>query len=141
MSKQKDAGAFEKLEHKLAHEKGVTDPAALAASIGRKAEGAATFNKKAAAGRKAAAHDEPDATVAEQAGKTVYDGLAMGGPSVMAFSGPYTWTGSIGSPKDASVGVSVSGLGPNSLGLGNDAAPKFDRSSCNGVADIAKLWK
>lgn len=43
---------FKKLKNKLAHKKGVTDPAALAASIGRKKYGAAGMAKKAAAGRK-----------------------------------------------------------------------------------------
>jgi hypothetical protein len=42
---------FEKLEHSLAHEKGVKDPAAVAAAIGRKKYGAAGMAKKAAAGR------------------------------------------------------------------------------------------
>jgi hypothetical protein len=43
---------FARLKNKLAHKKGVTDPAALAASIGRKKYGAKNFQKKAAAGRK-----------------------------------------------------------------------------------------
>ena len=43
--------AFKKLEGKLAHEKGVTDPAALAASIGRKKYGAAGMAKKSAAAK------------------------------------------------------------------------------------------
>jgi hypothetical protein len=42
---------FQKLERSLAHEKGVTDPAALAASIGRKKYGAAGMAAKSAAGR------------------------------------------------------------------------------------------
>lgn len=42
---------FKKLEGKLAHEKGVSDPAAVAAVIGRKKYGAAGMAKKAAAGR------------------------------------------------------------------------------------------
>ena len=42
---------FAKLKGELSHEKGVTDPAALAASIGRKKYGAAGMAKKAAAGR------------------------------------------------------------------------------------------
>jgi hypothetical protein len=41
---------FKKLEGQLAKEKGVTDPAALAASIGRKKYGAAGMAKKSAAG-------------------------------------------------------------------------------------------
>lgn len=43
--------AFKKLEGKLAHEKGVTDPTALAASIGRKKYGTSGMAKKSAAGR------------------------------------------------------------------------------------------
>jgi hypothetical protein len=43
---------FKKLKGKLAHQKGVTDPAALAASIGRKKYGTAGMAKKSAAGRK-----------------------------------------------------------------------------------------
>lgn len=42
---------FEKLEHSLAHKKGVNDPKAVAAAIGRKKYGAAGMAKKAAAGR------------------------------------------------------------------------------------------
>ncbi len=42
---------FKKLEGKLAHEKGVSDPAAVAASIGRKKYGASGMAAKAAAGR------------------------------------------------------------------------------------------
>jgi hypothetical protein len=42
---------FKKLEHSLAHKKGVTDPKAVAAAIGRKKYGAAGMAKKAAAGR------------------------------------------------------------------------------------------
>lgn len=42
---------FKKLEGRLSHEKGVSDPGALAASIGRKKYGAAGMAKKAAAGR------------------------------------------------------------------------------------------
>jgi hypothetical protein len=48
---------FAKLKGKLAHEKGVTDPGALAAAIGRKKFGANHFAKLAAKGRKAASHD------------------------------------------------------------------------------------
>ena len=40
------------LKGKLSHEKGVKDPGALAASIGRKKLGKKAFDKKAAAGRK-----------------------------------------------------------------------------------------
>ncbi len=47
-------GRFEKLSNELSHEKGVYDPKALAAVIGRRKEGAKTFNKQAAAGRRRA---------------------------------------------------------------------------------------
>lgn len=43
---------FKKMKNKLAHKKGVKDPGALAASIGRKKYGAKGMAKKAAAGRK-----------------------------------------------------------------------------------------
>lgn len=43
---------FQKLTEKLAKEKGVTNPAALAAAIGRKKYGAKKFNSAAAHGRK-----------------------------------------------------------------------------------------
>lgn len=46
---------FKKLKNKLAHRKGVTNPGALAAYIGRKKYGAKGMAKKAAAGRKHAA--------------------------------------------------------------------------------------
>lgn len=48
-----DAGEskFDKLKNKLAHRKGVTDPGALAAYIGREKYGKAGMAKKAAAGR------------------------------------------------------------------------------------------
>lgn len=39
---------FKKLKGELAHEKGITNPGALAASIGRKKYGAKTFNAHAA---------------------------------------------------------------------------------------------
>jgi len=42
---------FQKLERSLAHRKGVSDPAALVASIGRKKYGAAGLAKKSVAGR------------------------------------------------------------------------------------------
>lgn len=42
---------FEKLEHSLAHEKGVKDPKAVAAAIGEKKYGKEGMAKKAAAGR------------------------------------------------------------------------------------------
>lgn len=45
--------AFDKLAGKLAKKKGVTDPRALAAVIGRRKYGAAGMAAKAAAGRKA----------------------------------------------------------------------------------------
>ena len=48
-------GRFKALESKLANKPGVTNPAALAASIGRKKYGAAKFQKLAAKGH-AAAH-------------------------------------------------------------------------------------
>ncbi len=41
---------FKALEGQLAHEKGVTNPAALAASIGRKKYGAKQMNHAAASG-------------------------------------------------------------------------------------------
>lgn len=43
---------FGKLKGRLAREKGVTNPGALAASIGRKKFGAAGMAKKSAMGRK-----------------------------------------------------------------------------------------
>jgi hypothetical protein len=43
---------FQKLENELSHEKGVTNPAGLAAEIGRKKYGAKGMAAKAAAGRK-----------------------------------------------------------------------------------------
>lgn len=43
---------FEKLEHKLSHQKGVTDPAGLAASIGRKELGEKEMARRSAEGRK-----------------------------------------------------------------------------------------
>lgn len=43
---------FHKLENKVAHEPGVNDPAAVAATIGRKKLGEKAFQKRAAAGRK-----------------------------------------------------------------------------------------
>jgi hypothetical protein len=43
---------FQKLENSLAHRKGVSDPKALAAAIGRKKYGAAGMARMAAAGRK-----------------------------------------------------------------------------------------
>lgn len=42
---------FDELRNKLATKPGVTDPAALAATIGRRKLGAAAFNARAAAGR------------------------------------------------------------------------------------------
>lgn len=44
-------GRFQKLEGELAKKPGVTDPGALAASIGRKTYGAPKMAKMAAAGR------------------------------------------------------------------------------------------
>lgn len=43
---------FKKLKGKLAHEKGVEDPGALAASIGRKKYGKKRFQRAAAKGKK-----------------------------------------------------------------------------------------
>ena len=43
--------SFAKVEHSLAHEKGVHDPKALAAWIGRKSLGKKIFQARAAAGR------------------------------------------------------------------------------------------
>ena len=43
---------FDKLKGKLSHQKGVKDPGALAASIGRKKYGKAKFQKAAAKGKK-----------------------------------------------------------------------------------------
>ena len=45
-------GRFKALKKELAGKKGVTDPGALAASIGRKKLGKAKFQALAAAGRK-----------------------------------------------------------------------------------------
>lgn len=45
-------GRFQKLKEKLSHQKGVTDPAALAASIGRKKLGKERFQKLAEKGKK-----------------------------------------------------------------------------------------
>ncbi len=42
---------FKQLTNELSHESGVTNPAALAASIGRKKYGAKKFNKAAATGK------------------------------------------------------------------------------------------
>jgi hypothetical protein len=47
-----DESAFSHLSHKLAGEPGVTDPDALAATIGRKKYGAAGMAAKSAAGRR-----------------------------------------------------------------------------------------
>lgn len=46
------ASRFNKLEKKLSKKKGVNNPAAVAAFIGRKKYGKAKFQKMAAAGRK-----------------------------------------------------------------------------------------
>jgi hypothetical protein len=51
---------FAKLKGELGHEKGVTDPGALAASIGRKKYGAAGMAAKSAAGRAKDAENEED---------------------------------------------------------------------------------
>lgn len=47
-------GRFEKLEGELSHEKGVKNPGAIAASIGRKKYGAGKMASMAAKGRKRA---------------------------------------------------------------------------------------
>jgi hypothetical protein len=47
-------GRFKKLEKKLDHRKGVSDPAALAAYIGRRKYGASDMAKMAAKGRERA---------------------------------------------------------------------------------------
>lgn len=53
-------GRFAALKSMLAHRKGVTDPAALAASIGRKKYGKAAMAKMAAKGRKHMADTDHD---------------------------------------------------------------------------------
>lgn len=45
-------GRFAALENKLSHQKGVTNPAALAAAIGRRKYGNAKFNAMSASGKK-----------------------------------------------------------------------------------------
>lgn len=45
-------GRFALLKHRLAGRKGITDPGALAAAIGRKKYGKAKFQHMAAVGRK-----------------------------------------------------------------------------------------
>jgi hypothetical protein len=47
-------GRFEKLEGELSHKKGVSDPGALAAYIGRRKYGAAKMAKMAATGERRA---------------------------------------------------------------------------------------
>lgn len=47
-----EEGSFAKLKNRLAHRKGVTDPAALAASIGRKKLGSKEMTRRSVAGRK-----------------------------------------------------------------------------------------
>jgi hypothetical protein len=44
-------GPFQKLEHKLAHKPGVTDPAALAAKIGREKLGQKEMTRRSVEGR------------------------------------------------------------------------------------------
>lgn len=46
-----DESSFSKLEHKLAHEKGVTNPAGLAAKIGREKLGESEMTRRSKAGR------------------------------------------------------------------------------------------
>jgi len=62
---------FQKLERSLAHEKGVTDPAALAASIGRKKYGAAGMAAKSAAGRVKDAERDVNSTTSSEGGATI----------------------------------------------------------------------
>lgn len=50
----KAATRFDRLKAKLGGKPGVTDPAALAAEIGRKKHGKTAFQRMAAAGRKKA---------------------------------------------------------------------------------------
>lgn len=50
--KHMEKGAFKKLENELSDEKGVKDPAGLAADIGREKMGKEAFDKKAAEGKK-----------------------------------------------------------------------------------------
>jgi hypothetical protein len=57
---------FDELKDKLAKRPGVTDPAALAAAIGRKKYGAAGMAKKAAAGRRAAESAEGTAAAIQE---------------------------------------------------------------------------
>lgn len=65
---------FKKLEGKLAHEKGVSDPAAVAAAIGRKKYGTEGMAKKAAAGRaKDATAIYPTEAVARKRGQSLAD--------------------------------------------------------------------
>ena len=45
-------GAFQKLETKLSHEKGIRNPAAVAAAAGREKYGESGMEKKSEAGRK-----------------------------------------------------------------------------------------
>lgn len=49
---KKGGEAFKKLKNELSHEKGVNDPAGLAAKIGREKMGKEAFDKKAAEGKK-----------------------------------------------------------------------------------------
>src|SRR5690242_3376485 len=49
---QESGERFEKLKNKLSHEKGIDDPAGLAASIGRKKYGKKEYQHMAAAGKK-----------------------------------------------------------------------------------------
>lgn len=51
MSKPKSGERFKNLEHMLGKEKGVTDPAALAASIGRKKLGEKKMEKLSERGK------------------------------------------------------------------------------------------
>lgn len=51
-AKYGSGGRFKALESKLSHEKGVKNPAALAASIGRAAHGKKSMAKVSAKGRK-----------------------------------------------------------------------------------------
>lgn len=44
-------GPFQTMEHKVAHEKGVRDPKAVAAAIGRKSLGQKEMTRRSVAGR------------------------------------------------------------------------------------------
>lgn len=72
-----DESKFDKLKNKLAHRKGVTNPAGLAAYIGREKYGKAGMAKKAAAGRDCSGmdakrrrfHDAVESLLSRRSGK------------------------------------------------------------------------